>query len=141
MTRTKIHMAKAESIPSGLALGAGVSLVLTIALAALIVKLVQTETLQQNQIGYAVMVLLLISSFLGATIARGRVNNRRAMVCMLSGMIYFLILVSITALFFGGQYEGFGATALVVLGGAGTAALLSAGRAGKGAGRRKAYRR
>jgi len=94
------------------------------------------EALRQDQIGYAVMVLLITASSLGAAIAQGKVKHQRVLVCMLSGLIYYVILICITALFFGGQYTGFGVTGLLILGGAGTTALLSGRRKGRG-GKRK----
>ncbi|MBQ3503107.1 MAG: TIGR04086 family membrane protein [Oscillospiraceae bacterium] len=136
MVRTKINTGKAASMPGGLALGAGISVAVTIILSAVIAKLVQTEALQQDQIGYAVMVLLITASSLGAAIAQGKVKHQRVLVCMLSGLIYYVILICITALFFGGQYTGFGVTGLLILGGAGTTALLSGRRKGRG-GKRK----
>lgn len=136
MVRTKINTGKAASMPGGLVLGAGISVAVTIILSAVIAKLVQTEALQQDQIGYAVMVLLITASSLGAAIAQGKVKHQRVLVCMLSGLIYYVILICITALFFGGQYTGFGVTGLLILGGAGTTALLSGRRKGRG-GKRK----
>ena len=127
---------KAASMPGGLALGAGVSVGVTLVLSAIIAKLVQMEVLRQDQIGYAVMVLLITASSLGAAIAQGKVKHQRVLVCMLSGLIYYVILICITALFFGGQYTGFGVTGLLILGGAGTTALLSGRRKGRG-GKRK----
>lgn len=128
---------KAMSIPGGLALGAGVSMLLTVALSAAVAKLVQTELLSQEKIGYGVMIILLISSFLGAMTAQGRVKHRRAMVCFLSGILYYLLLLSITALFFGGQYSGMWVTGLVILAGVGSAAMTTA-RQGRG-GRNKKF--
>jgi len=122
---------RASSMPAGLACGALVSILATLILTALIAKLLQTGALAQEQVGYAAMILLLIASFSGAITAQGKVKHRRGLVSMLSGMVYFLILVSITALFFGGQYSGFWATGMLVLGGAASAALLSGNRAGK----------
>lgn len=136
MVRTKINTGKAASMPGGLALGAGVSVAVTLVLSAIIAKLVQMEVLRQDQIGYAVMVLLITASSLGAAIAQGKVKHQRVLVCMLSGLIYYVILICITALFFGGQYTGFGVTGLLILGGAGTTALLSGRRKGRG-GKRK----
>jgi len=136
MVRTKINTGKAASIPGGLALGAGVSVAVTLVLSAIIAKLVQTEALQQDQIGYAVMILLITASCLGAAVAQGRVKHQRVLVCMLSGLIYYVILICITALFFGGQYTGFGVTGLLISGGAGTTALLCGRRKRRG-GKRK----
>ncbi len=131
MTQTQKPTGRASSIPAGLAFGALISITVTILMALILAKLVQTEVLLQEQIGYGVMVLLLASSFLGAATAQGKVKHRRLMICMLSALIYFFILMSITALFFGGQYSAVGVTAGVILAGAGTAALLCTGQ-GKG---------
>ena len=121
------------SIPGGLAVGMTVGLIVTVLLSSLVAKLLQTGVLAQNQTGYAVMGLLLAASFAGAAVAQGRVKHRRRMICMLSGGIYYLSLLAITALFFGGQYTAMGVTALVVLAGCGTAALMCVrqGRRGK----------
>ena len=70
------------------------------------------------------MVLLIVSSFAGAMIAFSRIKRQRMLVCIVSGVIYFAMLMSVTALFFGGQYSAVGTTALLVLAGSGTAALL-----------------
>lgn len=117
-------------------MGGLTSLLLTMILSAILAKMVETEALAQRNIGYGVMILLLISSFLGAAAAQGRVKHQRLLVCILSGCVYFLLLLGITALFFGGQYSGMGVTALLVFGGAGTAALLCT-RQGKGSHKRK----
>jgi hypothetical protein len=47
---------------------------------------------------------------------------------MASGAGYYLTLLAMTALFFGGQYQGMGVTLGLVLAGAGTATLLSVKR-------------
>lgn len=137
MVKTGKATGRAMSIPGGLAVGAAISLGLTLLLALLIAKLVDAETLPHSSIGYCVLVLLLVASFSGAAAAQGRVKHRRAMVCMLSGLVYMLLLLSMTALFFGGQYTGVGVTALLVFAGAGCAALTSAQPGRRGGVRRK----
>lgn len=115
---------KASSMPGGLAAGALCSLSITLAMAALLAKLVEAKRMAEENIGYGVMVLLLLASFAGALVAFRRIKRQRMLVCLLSGVIYFAILMSMTALFFGGQYEAVGVTALLVLGGSAVAALL-----------------
>lgn len=127
---------RAMSMPAGLAVGAAASLAVTLLLAAVLAKLVETERLAQENIGYGVMVLLLAASFIGALVSFSRVKRQRMLVCCVSGLIYFAMLMSITALFFGGQYSAVGVTALLVLGGSGTAALLGL-REGRGGKRKK----
>lgn len=133
---------KASSMPAGLALGGAVSLIITLLLAAIIAKMVSAEKLAEENIGYGVMVLLFAASATGALVANGRIKRQRLLVSGLSGLVYVGILVSITALFFGGQYEAVGVTVLLVLGGSTVTALFAKNpkRAGKGR-KAKSYHR
>jgi len=112
------------SMPVGLAIGGAVSLGITLLGAAVLAKLVDQETLAWENVGYGVMVILLLASFFGAMSAWGRIRRQRLLVCAVSGVIYFGSLLSITALFFGGQYEAVGVTAALVLAGSIAAWLL-----------------
>lgn len=114
----------ASSMPAGLALGGCISLAVTLAGAAVFAALISRETLQMGSIGYCSIAVILLSSLLGAAVAAARIKRRRVYVCALSGVIYYAVLLAMTALFFGGQYQGMGVTALLVLAGCGAAALL-----------------
>lgn len=119
---------RAMTMPGGLALGAAVSLGITLLGCLMLSKLVEKGVIHLDNIGYGILILLLSGSFLGAITAKSKIKRRKMLVCMLSGLVYFLILICITALFFGGQYQGVWVTGLVVSGGAGTACLASAGK-------------
>lgn len=127
---------RASSMPTGLLFGAMVSLGITLLAAALIAKLVSAEYIEESGIGYGIMAALLGASFAGALLASGKIKRQRLLVCALSGLLYFLILLGITALFFGGQYEAVGVTGILVMGGALLAALTGGG-ASRGGKRRK----
>ena len=131
MVKTKKTTGRAASIPAGLASGALVNILITLMLTAVIAKMVQSGLLSQDQIGYGIMFLLFFSSVAGAMTAQSRVKHRRMLVSLLSGLIYIVILLSVTALFFGGQYAGFGVTVLLIMGGTGTVAILSGSRGGR----------
>lgn len=128
---------KTVSIPSGLFYGGTASIGLTLLLSILLAKLLETEAILWENSGYWIMGMLLLSSFLGAWVSIGRIKHQRLVVCLMAGLVYLGLLLSITALFFGGQYDGIGVTALLVLGGSLSAAFLGNGdkRGGK---RRKA---
>ena len=104
----------ASSVPGGLAYGALAAVMLTLAGTALTAFLVEIEKITWMNTGYAVMVILLLSSWVGAVVTAERVKRQRMMMCVTSGGIYFIILLMFTALFFGGQYSGVGETALLV---------------------------
>lgn len=116
---------KASSLPMGLTIGCVVSMGFTLLAAALLAWLINSEKLAWENVGYGIMVGLLLASFTGAAVASAKVKHRRLLVCLLTGGCYILVLLCCTVLFFGGQYAGAGVTALLVLGGSGTAGLLS----------------
>lgn len=124
---------RASSMPGGLAIGALVSMGITLVMASAIAWLVDKGKLPLTGIGYGAMVTLFLGAAAGALVASGKIKRMRMQVCLLAGLIYFLLLLSMTALFFGGQYHGIGVTAAVVAGGAVTAILpgLRQSRGGK----------
>lgn len=124
------------SMPGGLAIGGVCSLLITFACAAFLAWLVAEERMQESDIGYGVMVLLLLSSFAGAMAAWGKIKRQRMLVCLLSGIVYFGTLLAVTALFFGGQYSAVGVTALLILCGITLAAMMGL-RQGRGSRHRK----
>ena len=124
------------SIPSGLAAGAAVSIVATVVISFVGAQLILNEVMTQDRIGYCSMAALLAGTILGAVTASGKIRHRKLLMCLLSGGVYFCLLLAATALFFGGQYEGFGVTFLTVLMGSFAAALMTS-REGKGGKKRK----
>lgn len=129
----------AVSIPAGLAMAAVISIAITLAGAGGFGYLISKEVVSESAIGVCAMVIVLLSASAGAATAVGRIKRRRVYVCGLSGVIYYGLLLSMTALFFGGQYQGMGVTGLLVLAGCGAVALLGL-RGEKSAHRRKRRR-
>lgn len=123
---------RATSIPSGLAWGAAVSTTVTVLISFIGAQMIMNELLSQEQIGYCSMVALVSGTILGAMTASSKVKHRKLLVCMLSGGIFLCILLAATALFFGGQYEGFGVTIVTILLGCVAAAILTSGKGRRG---------
>lgn len=138
--RAKWNSGRAVSIPKGLAMGNGVSLGLTLLLSLVLAGLISRERLQWDQIGYGILVILFFSALLGAAISVRAVKRQRLMIALGSGLLFWATLIAITALFFGGQYDGMPVTGLVILAACGTVALMGLRREkprGTGAYRRK----
>ena len=131
---------RAVSMPAGLAMGVSVSLVITIAGIWLLACLVSGERLLWENIGYGIMLVLLAASVSGAAIASAKIKRQRLLVCNLSGVLYLLTLLGITALFFGGQYEAVGVTSLLIMGGSAAVCTLGAGKRSQGRGKRRRIR-
>ncbi len=115
---------RAVTIPVGLLIGSGFAIAWTLAGAMLTAKLVDMETIPENAIGYGALLTLLSGAFLASEIAYYKIKHLRAAVCMAMGAVYFLLLLAVNALFFGGQYAGVWVTGLVIFAGCGCAVLL-----------------
>ena len=126
MSAKKVKKNTASSIPAGIGIGLLVSMIITLAGSALTAYLIHGESISEEGMGYGIILTLLLSAILGAWVSAGRIQRLRMQMCMLSGLCYYLTLLAMTALFFGGQYSGMGVTALMVLGGCGTVAILGA---------------
>lgn len=124
MHRKTATTGRALSMPKGLALGAAVSLCISMVGIILLSFLIEKERFQLENIGYAILAMLLISSYAGSATAISKIKHRLALVCISSCGIYFAILILISALFFGGQYEAVGVTGCIVLAGSFSALLL-----------------
>ena len=131
------HSGKAKSVPVGLTMGALTGLGITLILSVAAAKMVDTGTVKETGIGYIAMGILMVSSFAAALTSVNSIKHRKMMVCGLSALIYYGILLSLTALFFGGQYQGMGVTGLVVLCGAALALMAVAGQGGGAAGKKR----
>ena len=106
----------AMSMPAGVGIGLLISLVITVAGAAITAWLIASEKVGQGSSGYAVMLTHALGAGLGALSSVYFIKKQRLQVCMLSGACYYLSLLAMTALLFGGQYQGMGVSAIVILG-------------------------
>ena len=111
-------------IPIGLGIGLAISIVTTLLGTAIGAWLISSEKIGEGSTGYITVLILLLSSILGAWFAIQTIKQNRLLFCLSSGGIYFLTLLAITALFFGGMYSGVGESALVISAGAFSVALL-----------------
>ena len=115
---------------------------ITVIGAAVLAWMMSGEKLSGDGLGCGIIVVLLVSSYVGALIASNKIKRLRVQMCILSGVVYYLSLVAVTALFFGGKYQGMGVTAIVVIIGCVSASItmLSGKKSNKPKIRKKGYR-
>ena len=114
-------------------MGNGVSLGMTLLMSFALAGLISRERLSWDQVGYGILILLFLSALLGAATSVKAVKRQRLMIAMGSGLLFWATLIAITALFFGGQYDGMLVTGLIILAACGTVALAGLrGERGKG---------
>ena len=114
---------KTSSVPAGLAAGAIISMGITVFGAVLLSVLMDREIIDWKAAGYLIMATLLTAAFAGASASYARIRHQKLVICLMSGSLYFGLLLTFTLLFFGGQFEAFWETALLIAGGSLCAAM------------------
>lgn len=130
----------AKSMPAGLAMGWIAEMLITAAACLLLAMLILNGRAGWEAMGYGVMVILLLSSYLGAAISCKLIERRKLLVCAISGAVYLLTLLAIVILFFDGSFGAVWAPAMLIAGGV-TAAAFIHYRGTQERGRRKRKRR
>ena len=125
MVRNKKVTGTAKSIPFGISLGTISALTITLIGSLITAWLVSFEKIGETAIGYCAIIILMLSSMLGSYLAQATVKHQRLVISAAVGATYYLSLLAITALFFGGHYQGMGVTALVVAAGVGVTVLIA----------------
>lgn len=123
MKQTRKRNGRAMGMGQGLLLGLAISLGITLSGAAILASLVDREVMPWEKIGYGVLVTVMVASAAGAMISSGKIKRQRLLVCASSGLVYWLSLLAVTAILFGGQYEGVGVTAGLIIAGCGVSCL------------------
>jgi hypothetical protein len=140
MLLKKKVMGRSLGIPVGLAIGAVVSLLITIGAAALFAWLLSAEKIGEGAVESLRMLTHCISAIAGSIVSYILVKRMRLQVCLISGVCYYILLIGMTALFFGGQYSALGISALIILVSSGAVAFWPAKNKAKWKIRKKGYR-
>ena len=127
-------------IPISAGIGTLISLAVTLAGSAMVSSLILGEKMGEGSIVVGTVVIRLLAAIVGACCAVAISKQHRLQVALLAGAGYYLVLLATTALFFGGQYQGIGISALIVFAGCGLVILISGKKSGKRKWSNKAYR-
>lgn len=142
MKSVNISKAVKAATPMGVGIGVMVALLLSLGGCAVVAYLISNGYISQSAMKIYAAIILMLSAFIGALIAYGRVKKQRLQISVITAAVYYLCLLAITALFFGGQFAGAGTGAIVVILGCCAAALLgiSPGKKRKFQFRKRGYR-
>lgn len=135
MVRTGKKVTSNVSYISSLIIGAGIGSLVTLILSGVAAAMMLNGVIQESAVGMTVMGVILVSVATAALVSACMLKRRWMLVCIGAGALYFLLLLASTALFFGGEYQGFFVTAALCVGGSGAIGLL--GLKGQGGGKRK----
>ncbi len=115
---------RVKSVPAALALAAFVSMSVTAGASAAIAYGLNQEKITWIQAGYWIMGMLYGAAVIGGKCAFRWVKTNRFLISAMSGLLYWGLLLCLTALFFGGDYGPVWETAAIIGAGSGTAALI-----------------
>lgn len=131
----------ATSIPVGISWGLTFGFSIILLGSITIAKLLDTKVIQWNQAGYWIMFMLLTASFSGAQITAGKIKRKYLQISFVFGFVLWVILLGLTAIFFGGQYSGAAVTAGLIITGSICAGLLHQTRNNKTSKKKTKYKR
>lgn len=120
----KMKSGRAASVPAGLGMSLMATIIITASATALIAIMLSRKTIEWANIGYWIMTVLLLASFLGGKVAINAIKTQKYLVSLMSGILYWMFLLCITALLFGGHYNSVLETGLLIVAGSTAAALL-----------------
>lgn len=110
-------------LPTGVLFGVVISLAVTIIEAVLCAWLMNGEKITQETFGILTPWLLALAGWIGAMCGFRKVGRQRLVVCMVSTLGFWLVLLAIPALIFDGAYQRVGMCAACILLGGLAAAL------------------
>ena len=115
MQKTGNRKGRAMTIPGGLAYSELIAMGITLLLSGILAKMIESKMIPMEKSGSGVMFLLFTSSFLSAAAASAKIKHRIMMVTFLSGILYWTILMGMTALIWRGSYGGVWETLITIL--------------------------
>jgi len=128
---------KPNAIPGVVALGLGVSMLITLLGTAILAYLISSEKIGEGSLNPGSMVVLFLGTAAGSWLVMAQVKEKKWIALSAYALSYFLILLSMTALFFGGEYIGIGKSVIVILTGCASSFLPGIIGKRKGSGRHK----
>ena len=117
MVTSKKVRGRATPMLVGIGWGVVTAVAIAFLLVAVLVWLVLANKIDSEHLGYYIMGILLLSSFLGAMVSSQKIKRRWLLVSAVVGVIYYFFLLLMTAFVFGGHFRGVGVTgAMIMLG-------------------------
>lgn len=112
------------SIPAAVGVGTVISTIVMLIGAIVITLLISNELISDQSMDYGVLALTMLSAILGCSVSNVVAKRRLLIVSVCTAVTFLLVLISITAIFYGGQYSAIPVMAQVILGGGVSSVLI-----------------
>lgn len=117
---------RTSGMPAGIIAGLIIALLITMLLAGVTAILIAGEKIGEDKALYGSAASLLLGAALGGFCAARVIGEKKMIVSLIHGAVYYVIMLCVTAVFFEGRYENIWITGLLILG-----ASISVGLLGK----------
>lgn len=97
---------KETSMAVSLLTGFAISWILTTIATIIITILVFGERLGEDAIQPAAVITMMVATFISSVLAGKMQSNKRLLICLAGGVVYYASLVGCNALFYDGEYNG-----------------------------------
>ena len=94
--------------------GVACSFLVTMVVTAIFAAMISKKLIPEERIDYCTVVILLVSTIAGAVIAISKCD-KRVLTGIYIGIAYLAMLLTLTAILFGGEYQRIGVTSSIVL--------------------------
>lgn len=133
MTRMMINNKDRGLSTRRMVVGIAVCFLSVIVSITVVAGLASSGTIKEDRMDHWVALAHFISSILGSSAVIGKIRENRFVISLLVGVVYIAVLLSITALFFNGEYKSVLVTMFVVISGCFAATIVNNGgrKAGK----------
>jgi cyanate permease len=115
---------KAMRFPVGVFVGAVCGLVVLVMSVVILSKMVQSERIDENAVGWYLMGGMFLSSVIGCVTSCKAVKRRKNIVCFSAAGALLLLLAICNVLLFGGDFQGWWPVVLTVFAGSGMIVIL-----------------
>ncbi len=140
MAAKRIPRKTAARLPVSIAIGTAVGMIGALSGAAVLTTMILNGKIGESSMRYGCLAVLAVSAILGSLIAALTANERKFIAATATGASMFAVLISCTALFFGGQYSGIAVTLLLTVGIGLCVGMISSKKKGRSFKRVKKYR-
>ena len=127
MVRQARGKGKIPVIPAAVGIGLGAAWILTILGAVVMTFALAGETISIDSMGFGIVVILFVSTFAASMVATWYAKGKKMQISLITAGVYFLTLLAMNAIFFGGEYRGVGVYLLVVILSGAVAAFVGMG--------------
>ena len=110
------HMIKGSSMPVIIGVGLIVGWIITILLALAMATIISSGNDKEYLIGTSSIIAVILSSVVSAILVSKRTEHNKMIFALISGIVYFISLLCVNALFYDGTFTGVGYYALLILG-------------------------